>query len=255
MIRASGETVAILAPATMEIVKKVAADGTVDTIAEAVGTELTTDIKEEIEGKMEIEENGAKVVSIVEKIASVVVERADGSTVHGAEKMLITQLWMSDRVDSMTTVTDAIAVTTAAGASLEESAKAVEIDKGHVTSTVTASATIDREQDNTTTIGDLASIDRATIDADAMMMTVAIDVEVDEVLEADTTIVQTIVRRGFSTFLRVSRPTKKLRIRNLSKRARISTNTTTSTSAALDPDRSTSSSSKTFERASSTTLF
>jgi len=54
-----------------------------------------------------------------------------------------------------------------------------------------ASATIDREQDNTTTIGDLASIDRATIDADAMMMTVAIDVEVDEVLEADTTIVQT----------------------------------------------------------------
>jgi len=34
------------------IFQKVAADGTVDTIAEAVGTELTTDIKEEIEGKV-----------------------------------------------------------------------------------------------------------------------------------------------------------------------------------------------------------
>lgn len=244
MIHASAETAVIVAPAAMETVETVkkVAEGTVDTIAEEVETELTTDIKEEIEGKMEInEESGVKVVSIDEKIAGV-AEKADDSTVHGIKK----ESWKSDRVDSMITAeTDAIAhvtgnrataATTAAGAtsraSFVESAKAAAIDKEDATSTVTGnSAKIDRrDRDNTTTTtGVLVSIDRATIDAGAMTMTVAIDVEADAALEADMTIAPMTVQRGFSTSRRVSRPTKKLKIRSLSKKARISTNTTTST--------------------------
>lgn len=86
MIHASAETVVIVVPAameTVEIVKKVGAGATVDTIAEAVEIELTdeTDIKEEIEGKMEIEESDVKVVSIDEKIAEEVAEKVDDSTV------------------------------------------------------------------------------------------------------------------------------------------------------------------------------
>ena len=148
---------------------------------------------------MEIEESDVKVVSIDEKIAEVVVEKVDDSTVPEIKR----EAWKSDRVDSTTTETDASAnasgnranaATTATGANRASSglsAKVAEIDKDHVTSTVTVNAMIDRELDNTMTIGVLASIDRETIDADAMMMIVAIDAEVDAVLGADMTIALT----------------------------------------------------------------
>jgi len=250
MIHASAEmTVAIVAPAAMETVETVKKVGTVteetvDTIAEAVETELTTDIKEEIEGKMEInEESGVKVASIDEKIAAV-AEKADDSTVREIKK----ESWTSGRVDSMTTAmiveTDANAhvtgnranaATTAAtgAASFAESAKAAAIGKEDATSKVTGSnAKIDRrgrDSTTTTTTGARGSIDRATIDAGAMTMTAAIDEEADAAREAAMTIAPTTVQRGSSTSRRVSRPTKKLKTRSLSKKARISTNTTMST--------------------------